>query len=277
MFDLHDVIYSSHLDVSGTGETPSGQIPKRLCLLPQEKRAGTMRDEKNGRVIGRRRVYAVDVGSTLQDRFAWARVDPEEPEEIVGSSSIELLSEWLIADLQKCHSVALGFEAPLFIPVPAGASRLSKGRVGEGNRPWSAPPGLAVTSLGLHQAAWILRSVSEHCGKSVSFEVASSAWPPGSDTTIVFCWEAFVSGPAHSPSHTRDAATAARAFVNDELRLADATKVTAEHPLSLIGAAALWSGLAVGSEVLRTPTVVLRPDRPFQGSIADAAKSDQKA
>lgn len=223
-----------------------------------------MHHEKTGKAIGPRRIYAVNVGSTRQDRFAWARVNPKRPEALVSSNSIELLSERLVADLQKHRSVALGFEAPLFIPVPTAASRLSKGRVSEGNRPWSAPPGLSVTSLGLHQAAWILRSVFEHHGKSVSFEVAASAWPPRPDTAIVFCWEAFVSGPAHSPSHIQDAATAAMAFVNDEHRLADATKVTAERPLSLIGAAALWSGLADCAEVLRTPTVVLRPDTPFK-------------
>ena len=58
-------------------------------------------------------------------------------------------------------------------------------------------------------------------------------------------------------------------FVDHERGLAEATKVTAEHPLSLIGAAALWSGLAEDPAVLRTPTVVLRPTAPFRGEIRE--------
>ena len=41
------------------------------------------------------------------------------------------------------------------------------------------------------------------------------------------------------------------AFLDHEGCLPDANTVTAEHPLSLIGAAALWSGLSVGVEALR--------------------------
>ena len=214
-----------------------------------------------------RRVYAVDVGTTLPQRpdgtphFAWASVDPEVPEVIVGSSSVELLGTWLVKDLRARRSVALGFEAPLFIPVPTAASNLCRGRYNEGSPSWSAPPGLTVASLGLHQAAWILRWIADHCGGSVDFQVAPTAWPPDPGAGMLFCWEAFVSGAVHSESHIQDAATAAEAFLLHERNLADATTVTGEHPLSLIGAAALWSGLAVSPEILRTATVVLRPAR----------------
>ena len=201
--------------------------------------------------------------------FAWTCVDPEVPKGIVGSWSVELLSARLVEDLIARRSVALGFEAPLFIPVPSSSSDLSRGRKNEGTPSWAAPPGLTVASLGLHQAAWILRSVADQCGSSVDFQVAPTTWPPAPDATTLFCWEAFVSGSAHSPSHIQDAATAAMTFVDHERGLAEATKVTAEHPLSLIGAAALWSGLAEDPAVLRTPTVVLRPTAPFRGEIRE--------
>lgn len=220
-----------------------------------------------------RRIYAVDVGTTLPQRpdwkphFAWASVDPEAPDVIVGSLSVELLGDWLVKDLTARRSVALGFEAPLFIPVPTAASNLCRSRNNEGSPSWSAPPGLTVASLGLHQAAWILRWVADHCGGSVDFEVAPNAWPPDPGAGTLFCWEAFVSGAVHSQSHVQDAATAVAAFLHHERNLADATAVTGEHPLSLIGAAALWSGLAVNPEVLRTPTVVLRPARRYDHEI----------
>ena len=39
--------------------------------------------------------------------------------------------------------------------------------------------------------------------------------------------------------------------------------VTAERPFSLIGAAAVWSGLAKGPDLIREPTVVVRPEAPI--------------
>ncbi len=218
----------------------------------------------------RRRIYAVDIGSTRSSGFGWACIDPDVPDRIIGSDSIEQLSARLVADLKARRSVALGLEAPLFIPIPVAASRLSRARNDEGSPCWAAPPGLTVASLGLHQAAWILRRVSEHCGNNIRFQVAPSAWPPSPDSTILFCWEAFVSGSVHSSSHVTDAATAATAFLSQEGSLPKANAVTAEHPLSLIGAAALWSGLALDTELLRTSTVVIRPTVRFPGSVQRA-------
>ena len=219
-----------------------------------------------------RRIYAVDVGTTLPDRhgrssFAWARVNPEKPKGIIGSSCIETLSACACRDLTAGRSVALGFEAPLFIPIPTASSRLSRGRGNEGSPSWAAPPGLTVATLGLHQAAWILRCIADRHRHLVTFRLAPTAWPPKSDATTLFCWEAFVSGTAHSSTHIQDAATAVMAFVNCEESLADATAVTADNPLSLIGAAALWSHLTVDLEVLRKPTVVLKPTTAFGGSV----------
>jgi hypothetical protein len=140
-----------------------------------------------------RRIYAIDVGSTRCDRgkpsnFAWARLDPAHPKTLTGSSDIELLAERLIHDLVARHSVALGFEAPLFVPVPSLAANLCRGRANEGSRSFAAPAGLAVASLGIHQSAWVLRRVFEATGTFVRFSQDPSAWPPSGDDTILFCW-----------------------------------------------------------------------------------------
>jgi len=58
------------------------------------------------------------------------------------------------------------------------------------------------------------------------------------------------------------------AFLSVESDLVHATTITAERPLSLIAAAALWSGLATDLAFLHhQPTVVIRPDEPFAGSV----------
>lgn len=217
-------------------------------------------------------IYAVDVGSTRckpgrTPNFAWARVEAVDPRRVVGSSDIDKLADRIVRDLQERQSVALGFEAPLFIPVPTLSSALCYGRSNEGDRSFAAPPGLTVATLGLHQAAWILRRVADSCGSSIEFETDARSWPPSEGRPILFCWEAFVAKSAHGRTHVQDAVTAAMAFLMAENNLAGATTIVAERPLSLIAAAALWSGLATDTNVLHRHTVVIRPDESFAGDV----------
>jgi len=221
-----------------------------------------------------RAIYAVDIGSTRCEagrtpNFAWARVDPADPRSVVGSPDIDKLADQIIRDLQDGRSVALGFEAPLFIPVPVESSSLCYGRKNERSRSFAAPAGLAVATLGLHEAAWILHRIADSCVGSIEFETGARSWPPSESHQILFCWEAFVSDKAHG-THVQDAATAAMAFLSAESNLAGATTITAERPLSLIATAALWSGLATDPAVLHQPTVVIRPDEPFAGDVQTA-------
>ena len=82
-------------------------------------------------------VVVVDVGSTLPGRktktsaFAWARKGIRPAEEMCSSQSRDLLLKRLRQDLRLRRSVALGFEAPLFIPIPKLSSSLSRARSGE--------------------------------------------------------------------------------------------------------------------------------------------------
>lgn len=217
----------------------------------------------------------MDVGSTRCEaghtpNFAWVRIKPGDLTSIVGSSDIRKLAARVARDLQDGSSVALGFEAPLFIPVPLDAGRLCYGRTNEGGRSFAAPAGLTVATLALHQAAWILRNLAASCPDSFDFKMDAKSWPPVGQRPILFCWEAFVSGKAHGRTHIQDAATAATSFIEAEANLLKATNITAECPLSLIAAAALWSGLVRDLSVLHQPTVVIRPDSPFAGDIQEA-------
>ena len=226
----------------------------------------------------RRRIYCVDVGSTRQkpSRFAWTRIDPDEDSPTpAGNCSIKSLCRNLVDDLKAGRSVALGFEAPLFIPVPTCADELSTGRENEGDRSCFAPAGGYVATLGLHQAAYILKCVAAQLGELVRFTVDPIAWPPRGDAAVLFCWEALVTGDAHAAKtdpqpHLRDAATAAMEFRKQENRLACLPNaITAERPLSLIGAAAVWSGLVKDRDLIRESTVVVRARAPFDGEIKE--------
>jgi len=74
-------------------------------------------------------IYACDIGTTRPTRrgrrnrilggaFAWAKLLPEQPGRVWVSEDIERLVNDISADIHTGNSVALGFEAPLFIPVP---------------------------------------------------------------------------------------------------------------------------------------------------------------
>jgi len=218
-------------------------------------------------------IYACDVGSTRTDGkrragsgFGWACVSSDPEAVDADHGSIEAMADTIGRDLHQGRSVALGFECPLFIPLPRAAAHLCTGRTGEGNRSFAAPAGLAVTTLGLQQATWLLKQLAGYRG-SVHFTLDPRDWPPG-ERQVLFCWEAFVSGKAHSDTHTGDALTAVRAFS----QIADLAAVqdVEVHPknvdpanvelLSLIGMAAVWSGWSTDMADLRRPCVVIKPE-----------------
>lgn len=222
----------------------------------------------------KRVIYACDVGSTLYQRkkkgpaFAWARLDPNEgTESIQGSRNIQCLVKRLELDIDKGYSVALGFEAPLFIPIPDNSRDLSKGREGEGRRSFASQIGLSVSALGIHQSAWILKRLHMSSSRRCVFTLELQCWPPPSDQPILFCWEAFVSEEAHSNEDMKDAATAVDFFFENERNLQKVNAVRAENPISLIGAAALWSGWTSDLAYLRKTTLVLKPSSAFKGKI----------
>lgn len=217
-----------------------------------------------------RRIYAVDIGTTLKKKaFAWAVTQPKS-EEVWTSQCIESLVEAMAIDLREGVSVALGLEAPLFLPVPDSASDLSKGRTGDTDRSCFAPAGGYVSTLGLHQAAWMLREIKQSCGGLCAFTLDPARWYPLEGPPVLFLWEAFVSKNAHAPKdkengHMADAATAAHFFATNECQLNEHRQICTENPISLIGAAALWSGWSTDLALLHKETVVLRPNQRYEG------------
>lgn len=71
------------------------------------------------------------------------------------------LVDAVAGDLIAGEAVALGFECPLFVPVPATPLQLGAARLGEGNRPWSAGAGASSLATGLAQVSWILAELRQ--------------------------------------------------------------------------------------------------------------------
>jgi hypothetical protein len=97
-----------------------------------------------------------------------------------------------VADLGLRTPVALGFEAPLFIPRPASAEQLNRQRAGERGRPWCAGAGTGALALGLQQSAYVFDRIAQHARPRVTFDLEAIE---RGDADLL-AWEAFVSGKA---------------------------------------------------------------------------------
>lgn len=221
--------------------------------------------------------YAIDVGSTRKSKgathgaFAWARAtrDRGAPSVTATGTTFADLIVAMTRDADAGAVTTLGIEAPLWLPIPEDAARLSEGRAIEGSRSCFAPAGGYVAMLGLHQLAHLMRRLPACWRLSLDW----TAWDPRDATTLLL-WEAFVSGAAHArrddPSaHARDAATAAAEFMRRGGALKSDVKPDGRATLSLAGTAMLWAERSTDISLLKMPTLVLRPKSAwFLGAIA---------
>lgn len=207
-------------------------------------------------------IYAADIGSVAHGRFGWARVDSARNDVDVergGSAEIAALVDAVADDLGAGRPVALGFECPLFVPVPGQSVELGKSRPGEGSHAFSAAAGAGALVTGLVEAAWVLRELRKHCRAAIAFLDWTDFVGAGGG---LFLWEAFVSGSGKGISHVDDARLAAAAFRAALPNPLGARAVDAPSPLSLIGAVLLWSGWSQDLNVLRQPCLVIKPGPP---------------
>ena len=198
-------------------------------------------------------VVCADVGSVARGNFGWADCDGS-----CGTRPSEL-AEKVAAALSDKRPVALGFECPLFVPLPEAESELGQRRMGEGNRAWSAGAGCGALATGLVQAAWTLREIRKRCPSSVEAHLDWRSF--NKDGSGLLLWEAFVSGSAKGSGHVDDADIAVRAF---KKRLpTPKTDLHATNPVSLAGLALLWAGWPVGTEALRQSCIAIKASRPI--------------
>jgi hypothetical protein len=201
-------------------------------------------------------VFCADVGSVKAGNFGWARTEPEADSVVeYDGSRPEHLADAVVQELHAGRPVALGFECPLFVPVPAAATGLGAARIGEGNRAWSAGAGTGALATGLVQAAWVLAAIRTQCPD----EVLHLQWPAfAASSRGLLLWEAFVSATAKGKTHVDDATIAVAAFSNVLPDPASASTISAERPLSLAGAVALWSGWLHDPLALHQSPLVIR-------------------
>ncbi|MGA3215767.1 MAG: hypothetical protein ABSD97_08790 [Acidimicrobiales bacterium] len=203
-------------------------------------------------------VAAVDVGSLAN--IGWWRLADDIG---AGGRDLDELIEVLADDLNQNRSVALGFEAPIFVPLPVNKTGLCRQRVGERGRPWSAGAGTGALALGVQQAAYVFAGLERRVANRplVSFDPSHL---DGAHATLVI-WEAFVSAKSKNRAavdpHIDDARIAVTEFRERLVRGVVHSDIDEHSVLNLAGAALLASGLSDDGRLLTQEAIVVRaPD-----------------
>jgi hypothetical protein len=209
-------------------------------------------------------IHCADIGSVRRGNFGWARFAVDATDSACDTGfDIHTFADALAADINAGHPVAVGFECPLFVPVPDDPKDLTSARPGEGNRAWSAGAGAGSLATGLTETVWILERVRRRLSTPCAVH---TKWKPFQQSGGLFIWEAFVTDKAKSDTHHGDAELAVLSFRE---ALPDPEKqnaIVCDGPVrSLIGGALLQSGWVSDLGRLTEPCLVVRV-RPITDS-----------
>lgn len=198
-------------------------------------------------------VVAIDAGGKANVGWVVDAADGDR-ERGTGATTLDELTAAVLRSMRAGRSVALGIEAPLYLPIATSEAEINSKRDDEYNRPWSAGAGAGVTGIGVHQLAYLLRGIwREFPDAEISFDLDAKLNGP-----YVRIWEAFVTGKAKSDSDEGDALRAIAAYraraTNEPSALDDEPPV-----INLAAAAAISAGFELETETLRTPCHVIRP------------------
>lgn len=204
-------------------------------------------------------VFVADAGSAAKGNFHW--VSSHSIDE--ASENVEQLAKDIVSQLEAGRKVALGYESPLFVPLPATDDKLGKSRDGEctpetGNRPFNAGAGASLFATGIQSVVWVLTRI-KYLRPVTTATTSVVEFRSGGHELLV--WEAFVSGSekAKPPSHVGDARLAVMAF-NAALQSERPSSAMRDSSVfSLAGAAILRAGLSDDLTLLGQPCLVLRP------------------
>ncbi len=197
-------------------------------------------------------VLAIDVGKA--ENLGWADSEGNKG----GHTTLEEQLAYAGAKLADGQPVALGFEAPIWVPLRDDLKTFNKSRGGVEsslNRPWSASAGCIVTAQALALMPLclnVLKTALE--GRDILATTIPATWHRDGGLLV---WEAFVSGKHKGSDHADDADLAVKAFMDREDRLV--SDIPDQSAFSMAAAALLTTKWAVRSEELTAPSIVISP------------------
>lgn len=168
------------------------------------------------------------------------------------------------ADIDECINaiiqamgigpVALGFEAPMFVPADRPRQTVDKARGGEGNRSFSASAGAAVLVKSLVIAPYVLRGLTPRRAATR----ATFNWTEPLQFGDLLLFEAFVTNMP-GRSHVECASAALAAF-REGMKFPTIFESAIKEPevFNLLGAMLLREGWRTDLDVLRERCLVVR-------------------
>jgi len=202
---------------------------------------------------------AADIG-TPGKSLGWAAVGPAG-HMVDGTDLDTCIGE--LSEALRIGPVALGFEAPMWIPTRLEPTRLTSARRGEAgpglaSRPFSASAGATVLVTGMVVVTYVMRRLRELAPAAIAhFDWQNFSTEPGQ----LLVWEAFVTNQkkTHDARHVEDAKLALAAFLLG-MKNPQTFRSSVEEPdcLNLLGAALLKARWATDIAILSTPCLVVR-------------------
>ncbi|WP_312136496.1 hypothetical protein [Brevundimonas sp.] len=198
-------------------------------------------------------IGVIDVGSPKSGKLGWAIMVPNTPP-VLGKDLDTFIDT--MSMLGADWPLAIGFEAPLFIPLQQEALKILSARKGEGSRPWSAGAGAAVTTAALAVMTYTLAGLRKGLTRATATTDVNALPERPGDT---FFFEAFVTATSKGESHADDALIAAREM--HALMTSGRTfRSVIDEPevFSLLGASLLRTNWTSNLAVLSTPCLVVK-------------------
>jgi hypothetical protein len=201
----------------------------------------------------------IDIGKPGKS-LGWAAVDPGG-NAVDGTDVDDCIN--IVANALRAGPVALGFEAPMWIPTRMQPKRLTSARQGEAgpglaSRPFSASAGATVLVTGMVVVTYVMRRLRELAPAAIA-HVDWQNFPTSAGQLLV--WEAFVTNQKkfHETRHVEDAKLALAAFLAG-MKNPSFFRSSVDEPdcLSLLGAALLKAGWTNEPTILMAPCLVVR-------------------
>jgi len=205
-------------------------------------------------------IGVIDVGSPKRGKHGWAILAPNTPP-VLGKDLDAFIDTMTL--LGADWPLAIGFEAPLFIPSQREAMEVLSARRGEGSRSWSASAGAAVTTAALGVMTYTLAGLRKGLTKATATTDVNALPEHPGDT---FFFEAFVTSASKGESHADDALIAAREM--HALMISGQTfrsAIDETEVFSLLGASLLRTNWTSNLAVLSTPCLVVKPGFDHHG------------
>jgi len=225
-------------------------------------------------------VAVIDIGSPKKTRTApegnlgwWIRGTAFELDG-AGDHDIDRCISAVICALDH-GPVALGFEAPMFVPKRDQPEKLTQARRGESSRAFSASAGATALTTALTIVPYVLTKLKKKREVTATME-----WEPlPTEPNQLLFFEAFVTNQRSigTDRHVRDAQAAVQTFFDEMPCLKSACDVEDDaERFNLLGAAMLLTGWSSDLCVLHKPCLVVKAGEPIRNATTAAARRTEQ-